>query len=197
MFFLIPCRPGSSMSPSPYLVSKAHSMFSISSKYFRLGLASVLPLAMSLLSGIACTKTAKDNTGVAVNKPSTPKSKLGDETTTEKLPKIAKIEGPNARVLCVRPKTVITDPRTIEDVIRLLNEMPKPVSVACLIDVLERPLHVNATSNPFSGQPATSSKSPRIFLFLGKSLLVSVVPTGAGAEVVEFGFNTDENRSDA
>lgn len=105
------------------------------------------------------------------------------------------ITGPNAREICVRPKTISSDPQTIEDVIALLNKMPKPVTVPCLLDVLERPLHVNVTSNRFSGQPANGAKSPRIFLFVGQSLILSVVPTGDSSEIVEFGYKTDADHS--
>lgn len=105
------------------------------------------------------------------------------------------ISGPNARELCQRPKAVTSDPKSIEDVIELLNKMPKPVTVACFLDVLERPLYVSATANPISGQPATSAQSPRIFLMVGTTLIISVVPSGTGGGIIEFGYKTDSAHS--
>lgn len=105
------------------------------------------------------------------------------------------IPGPNARELCKRPASASGDPKTIENVIALLNALPKPVSVACLIDVLARPLLLNATANTFSAQPAVSAALPRIFILRGDALAISVVPSGPGGEVVEFSYRTDATHS--
>jgi len=81
-------------------------------------------------------------------------------------------------------------PRTIEEAVTLLNALPKPTSVACFLESLDRPLYAYATSNVISAQPAFSSASPRIFLRLGQ-LLLSVVPEGTGSRLVEFSYLVD------
>jgi hypothetical protein len=74
----------------------------------------------------------------------------------------------------------------------LLNALPRPVTVACFLESLERPLYLNATKSFISLQPAVGLKSPRLFLmFEGMSL--SVVPEGSGSKLIEFGeFVTPE-----
>ncbi|RYZ57988.1 MAG: hypothetical protein EOP07_08340 [Proteobacteria bacterium] len=96
--------------------------------------------------------------------------------------------GPNARILCKAPKGVNNDPRTIDELMTLINALPKPMTVACLIDALKGPFKVNATSNNFSGQPAYSSDLPRIFLLFGTQLFVAVVPKGEGGKAVEVSY---------
>jgi len=81
-------------------------------------------------------------------------------------------------------------PNSITEMVDLLNELPQPVTVPCMIDSLQRPLRMEATTNPFSAQPADGPLSPRMFLFIG-DLSISVVPSGPGAEVVEFGQVAD------
>ena len=74
----------------------------------------------------------------------------------------------------------------------LLNALPRPVTVACFLESLERPLYLNATKSFISLQPAVGLTSPRLFLmFEGMSL--SVVPEGSGSKLIEFGeFVTPE-----
>lgn len=77
-------------------------------------------------------------------------------------------------------------PGSIEAMVAHLNTLPQPIDAACILDSLARPLHVEVMDNSFSAQPSEGPRSPRIFLFEG-DLSISVVPTGAGARVVEFG----------
>lgn len=81
-------------------------------------------------------------------------------------------------------------PRTIGDAVALLDPLPEPVTAACFVAALERPLRLEATASDFSAQPADSAARPRLFLFLGP-LTVSVVPSGPGASLIEFGEHTD------
>lgn len=77
-------------------------------------------------------------------------------------------------------------PHTIADVITHLNALPAPVSAACLVATLPRPLALVATDGTNSAQPATSHDSPRIFLRLD-GLVLGVVPDGDGGKLLEFG----------
>jgi hypothetical protein len=77
-------------------------------------------------------------------------------------------------------------PASIDEAVRLVNSLPRPVSVTCFIESLDRPLRANATSSTISLQPAVGSRSPRIFLLTDK-LIMSIVPDGKGRNLVEFG----------
>lgn len=87
--------------------------------------------------------------------------------------------------VCVRPAGVSGSPRTIEEAVALINSLPAPVTVACFLESLERPLGVTLTNNKFSGQPALDNKNPRVFI-LNDTLVISVVPAGASQDIVEF-----------
>jgi len=94
--------------------------------------------------------------------------------------------------ICRAPQGVSASPRTIEAVVTLLNALPKPTSVNCFLESLDRPLFADATNNVISAQPAFSPKSPRIFLRLDQ-LILSVVPEGEGSHLIEFGYLLDGN----
>jgi hypothetical protein len=145
-----------------------------------------LPLAL-LLSMIACNPTK--TTSLAPVKTSVPAEIVVEKTE----PKVS--TGPNSRVICQAGKNINNDPRTIEDLIKLLNSLPKPTTVACMMDALKGPFKVNATSNTFSGQPAFSSELPRIFLRFGTQLFVAVVPRGEGGKVVEVSYLLEDGSS--
>jgi hypothetical protein len=76
---------------------------------------------------------------------------------------------------------------TTEQAVTLLNALPKPTSVACFVEALPRPLHINATNSTFSAQPASSTTSPRVFIKLGQ-LWASVVIDGDSSYLLEFGY---------
>jgi hypothetical protein len=82
----------------------------------------------------------------------------------------------------------------IEDVITLLNSMPKPIDIPCFLDVLPRPLAVNATESQLSVQPALGAASPRIFLFF-EDLIVTFAVQGEGAKTVEFSYLLSDKTS--
>ena len=74
---------------------------------------------------------------------------------------------------------------TIAAAVSRLNALPRPVSVACFVAGLPRPLELVASTSMFSAQPAEGSQNPRIFLML-PGLVISVAPTGDGARLLEF-----------
>ena len=83
------------------------------------------------------------------------------------------------------------NPRTIYELLELINALPHPVELPHFLESLKRPLSLNSTSNTQSAQPALGKRSPRIFIILNDSLSMSLVP---GAEpTLEFGErNLDE-----
>ncbi|HEX6240870.1 MAG TPA: hypothetical protein VFZ61_08250, partial [Polyangiales bacterium] len=85
---------------------------------------------------------------------------------------------------CRAPEGISPAPRTVADVVELLNALPRPVSLPCFLETLERPLAISATDSIFSLQPAEGTRSPRIFLHLD-TLTLSVVPEGTGAPLLE------------
>lgn len=103
-------------------------------------------------------------------------------------------EAPKQTRRCAPPEGMSGRPETIADAVALIEALPRPVSVGCFVESLDRPLQVYATSATLSAQPAVGPRSPRIFIFSGK-LIISVVPAGDGRELVEFGQLTGLGRS--
>ena len=91
---------------------------------------------------------------------------------------------------CVPPPGVSGSPRTIDEVVALIDALPAPVTLPCFLESLDRPLYVEATISRLSAQPAYGARSPRIFVFVG-DLVLSVVPEGSGASLLEMGELTD------
>ncbi len=77
-------------------------------------------------------------------------------------------------------------PSSIAETVDLVNGLPKPVSLACFLEALERPLRLVATQSFFSAQPAMGSRSPRIFLFM-EGIIHSIVPEGDASNLLEMG----------
>ena len=76
----------------------------------------------------------------------------------------------------------------------LLAGLPRPTTVACLLESLDRPLELYLTSSTFSAQPAPAERSPRTFVVLGP-LLLSVVAEGEASTLVEVGYQSAPGRS--
>lgn len=89
---------------------------------------------------------------------------------------------------------ISTDPRTIEAAVALINALPKPLSLACFVESLDRPLRINATSSNFSAQPAVGERSPRLFL-MRDPLVLSIALEGSGSTLLEFGEFVSETQS--
>jgi hypothetical protein len=95
---------------------------------------------------------------------------------------------------CVAPDGTRAAPHSVQDVVDLVNALPKPVSLPCLLETLQRPLKVHATRSTISAQPAVGRRSPRIFMFFD-GLVLSVVPAGMGSPLLEFGEVRTELRT--
>jgi len=95
---------------------------------------------------------------------------------------------------CVPPVGISGSPKTIEEAVSLINALPKPVTVPCFLESLDRPLNVSLTNNEVSAQAAVGSRSPRIFIMIDK-LFISVVPEGLGRDFVEFSYLTGSDMS--
>lgn len=96
---------------------------------------------------------------------------------------------------CFPPRGQSGSPDTIFEVIALVNALPRPVTIPCFLESLDRPLRLNATSSVVSAQPSVGARSPRIFLFSGQNLILSVVPDGVGRLLLEAGQLTSSTRS--
>ncbi|MEM9457358.1 MAG: hypothetical protein AAGF11_24475 [Myxococcota bacterium] len=85
-------------------------------------------------------------------------------------------------------------PATIEQVVDLVNALPKPTSLPCLLESLERPLAIYASTSTAGAQPATGPHNPRIFVLMG-DLVMSVVSEGEARQTLELGLAIGERRS--
>lgn len=82
--------------------------------------------------------------------------------------------------LCVGPSHIQLN--TMQSVVDWINAMPKPLTLACFIASLPRPLHFNATNSRSSVQPAIGQLNPRVFIQYDK-LWLSFVPQEAVSAV--------------
>lgn len=89
------------------------------------------------------------------------------------------------RETCILSEEYLPDRFTIQSVTHILNELPKPVTIPCLLDVLPKPMRINATSSELSVQPAVGTANPRVFISLN-SLIITFALDGKGSEALEF-----------
>lgn len=85
-------------------------------------------------------------------------------------------------------------PETIPEVLILLNTLPKPTTLACFLEALERPLTLYMTKSADSLQPSPGARSPRTFILRGE-LELSIVFDGLARDTLEFGFNYEPGRT--
>ncbi len=95
---------------------------------------------------------------------------------------------------CRPPAGVSGAPQTIDGVIDLMNSLPKPVTVPCFVESLDRPMTVLGSSDVFSAQPAGGENAPRIFAVYDQ-MIMSFVPDGKGSTVLEFAEERGVNMS--
>lgn len=87
---------------------------------------------------------------------------------------------------CTLATATLRAPRTINEATRLINALPKPLTLPCFLENLPRPLNVYAINTSFSAQPAGGADNPRVLIMTG-DLVLTVSPTGAGKNLLEFG----------
>lgn len=90
---------------------------------------------------------------------------------------------PDALLACAASPTPVG---SIAQAVGRLNALPPPVTAACFVASLARPVDVVATSSVVSLQPAAGARSPRIFV-LEQGVVLSVVPEGDAGLLLELG----------
>jgi len=95
---------------------------------------------------------------------------------------------------CPPPASVGGSPRRIADVVDLVNALPMPVELPCVLEALDRPLRMVAAVSPFSAQQTDAPQSPRMFL-LAPELTLTVVPAGDGRNLLELAEYVAPGRS--
>jgi len=85
---------------------------------------------------------------------------------------------------CVAGVGVSAAPRSIEAVVALINSLPRPVTVPCLVEALAPPLNVFAMRSTTSLMVTMRPEDARYFIFF-LPLIISVTSDGPGAELVE------------
>lgn len=89
---------------------------------------------------------------------------------------------------CAAATTVVGSPRTISEAVEYINALPRPLTLDCVLERLARPLAITSTRSVVSLQPAVGSHSPRVFIFLGSELVVTItVGDMHGFDLLEFG----------
>jgi hypothetical protein len=108
------------------------------------------------------------------------------------MPPVEEMIDPNAP--CSPANGVSGRPETISQAIILLNTLPKPVTLECFLQALDRPLTIYMTSSDDSLQPSPGARSPRTFIINGQ-LVMSIVFDGSARDTLEFGYRPEVSRS--
>ena len=95
---------------------------------------------------------------------------------------------------CRAPDGVSGRPRNLEQAVQLLNALPRPTTLPCFIEALERPIEVFMTRSNQSLQPSPGERSPRTFI-VNAPLVMSIVFEGDASVTLELGYRTQETRS--
>ena len=125
--------------------------------------------------------------------PPSPAENTANEMTplTPQTPSVEEDVDPN---VCRPALGVSGAPTTISEAIILLNTLPKPVTLACFLQALDRPLTLYMTKSDDSLQPSPGARSPRTFILNG-DLEMSIVFDGAARNTLEFGYRPESARS--
>jgi hypothetical protein len=94
---------------------------------------------------------------------------------------------------CVAPSG-LGSPATIDDVVALVNALPRPTSLPCVLESLDRPLSLYASTSTAGAQPASGPENPRIFLLRG-DLVMSVILEGEARATLELAQAIGDRRS--
>jgi hypothetical protein len=99
---------------------------------------------------------------------------------------------PSAATRCKPANGVSGSPTTISEAIILINTLPRPTTLACFLEALDRPLTLYMTQSTSSLQPAVGgARSPRTFV-LRDNFEMSIVFEGLANNTLEFGFRPVE-----
>jgi hypothetical protein len=101
---------------------------------------------------------------------------------------------PEEEEACATPLGVDGSPGTIPEALILMNSLPRPTTLDCFLQSLQRPLSVYLTRSGGSLQPSPGARSPRTFIVNG-NLVMSVVFDGPAGETLELGYRTTPDRS--
>jgi hypothetical protein len=85
-------------------------------------------------------------------------------------------------------------PETISQAIILMNTLPRPTTLACFLEALDRPLTLYMTKSDDSLQPSPGARSPRTFILRG-DMEMSVVLDGSARDTLEFGYRYAPGRT--
>jgi hypothetical protein len=88
---------------------------------------------------------------------------------------------------CRPPPGISGRPTNLQQAMALMNSLPKPTTLACFIEALDRPLTLYMTENSGSLQPAQGPRSPRTFI-LYEHLEMSIVLDGEASYTLELGY---------
>lgn len=150
-------------------------------------------VALATACGEPASGADESTTGSDSGGPASEASEPGTGTTSE--PTTGAIEEPPPTA-CAAVTTVTGSPRTIGEAVEFINALPRPLTLECVLERLERPLAVTGTSSVVSLQPAVGLHSPRVFLFFGEALVMSVNVDGEqGFDLLEFGETIAPARS--
>lgn len=103
-------------------------------------------------------------------------------------------EGDEGPAPCRPANGVSGRPSNMSEAMILLNTLPKPVTLECFLQALDRPLTVYATASNDSLQPSPGPRSPRTFILNG-DLEMSIVLEGNVSDTLEFGYRPEQARS--
>ncbi len=96
--------------------------------------------------------------------------------------------------VCQAPSGVSARPTNLTEAVALLNALPRPTTLECFVQALERPLQVFMTRSNQSLQPSPGARSPRTFI-VNEPLVMSIVFEGDAKATLELGYRTAERRS--
>ena len=88
---------------------------------------------------------------------------------------------------CSPPPGISGRPATLQQAMALMNSLPKPTTLACFIEALDRPLTLYMTESDQSLQPSPGPRSPRTFI-LYEHLEMSIVLEGEASYTLELGY---------
>jgi hypothetical protein len=141
----------------------------------RLRLIMLIGAACGLLGACSGGSSQDRSSETATTLSQTAVSASSDQSSASSLPAqgLNPAHQPEDLSRCQAPANLGLD--TIGDVVDWINAMPKPLTLACFIASLPRPIFYNATTSPLSAQPSLGRENPRVFIRSGAGLWLSFV----------------------